>query len=513
MVGMLCVIVATGVWLVVATLLHMPVSTTQATVGGIIGVALVAKGTAAVQWEGVGLIVASWFLSTVLSAALSGGLYALVRHVVLRSDDSYQRAFAALPILVGVTLAINAFFIVYEGPQALAGTPLWLAIVIALGVGVVSGLVTAFGIVPWVRRHVQADLKDAAGDTLLSQPSSATDTASTTGAEAPHVEIEMPRQEGDVDAVEGESTGSAASDSHHEEGTSGLSEPQEDREGVLVDDGNSDSGGGDAAEAGQGPVHVEEPVAEPSEIKGGVAAEDAKDAPGPSSQATPWWSVLTAGMDVDVHRDGEEGGRDAAVADMHAAAEAFEPRTERVFSYLQVVTAMFDSFGHGANDVANSVGPLAAIVSIYETSRVGGQAEVPLWILALGGVGLVVGLATLGHHIIRAIGVRLTKVTPSRGFTIELGAAFVIVVGSRLGLPLSTTQAQVGSTAGVGLCEGRRDAVNWSEIGHVFLGWCLTLLVTGSLSAALFAFAVFSPNLAAGTAAEGLSVPGNATAM
>lgn len=152
-------------------------------------------------------------------------------------------------------------------------------------------------------------------------------------------------------------------------------------------------------------------------------------------------STLTKGLNVDIHSALE---KDELVGDIHKKSEKFDPRTEESFKYLQVFTAICDSFGHGANDVANSIGPFAAIWSIYQHQGIEKKSEVPVWILAMGGIGIVVGLATYGYKIMSAIGIKMCRITASRGFAIELGAAMVIIMGSRLGIPLSTTHCQVG---------------------------------------------------------------------
>lgn len=138
---------------------------------------------------------------------------------------------------------------------------------------------------------------------------------------------------------------------------------------------------------------------------------------------------------------------DATVTAIHEGAEKFGAKTEESFKYVQIFTAICDSWSHGANDIANSVGPFAAIYSIWMSGRVVSKNELGseiYWILTLGAIGIDVGLLVYGHKIIKAIGTKLAKITPSRGFAIELSSAVIIIIGSRLGIPLSTTHCQVG---------------------------------------------------------------------
>jgi sodium-dependent phosphate transporter len=198
--------------------------------------------------------------------------------------------------------------------------------------------------------------------------------------------------------------------------------------------------------------------------------------------------------DVDVHSTGKEV---AVVAEIHENAEEFDETAEAVFRYIQVFTAVCDSFAHGANDVANAMGPFMSIYIIYHNGEVSKKSDTSndsYWILALGGIGMGVGLFIYGYKIIRAIGIKLAKVTPSRGFAIELGAAIVIIIGSYLGIPLSTTHCQVGATVGVGLLEGK-GGVNKRTLGITVLGWVLTLLVAGLGAAMLTAQGVYAPSI------------------
>lgn len=167
--------------------------------------------------------------------------------------------------------------------------------------------------------------------------------------------------------------------------------------------------------------------------------------------------------------------------------------------HAQVLTSCVDSFAHGANDVANAVGPFSAIYAIFKKEELNSKSETEEWILVIGGFGIVLGLSTYGYHIIKAIGVKLTKITPSRGFAIELGSALIIATGSFLGLPLSTTHCQVGATVAVGLLEGAK-GVSWVIVAKSVAGWVFTLVIVGTISAIFMSLGIYSPNLNAGEA-------------
>src|SRR5690554_3378468 len=158
--------------------------------------------------------------------------------------------------------------------------------------------------------------------------------------------------------------------------------------------------------------------------------------------------------------------------DLHVA------RVEKVFRYLQIATACFVAFAHGSNDVANSIGPLAAIVGTFNEGAITAKVPVPTWVLLLGGLGIVIGLATYGYKVIETIGTKITEITPSRGFAAEFGAASTILMGSWLGLPISTTHTVVGAVIGVGFARGMT-ALNLGIIWSIVKSWVYTLPVAG----------------------------------
>jgi len=159
-------------------------------------------------------------------------------------------------------------------------------------------------------------------------------------------------------------------------------------------------------------------------------------------------------------------------------------RTEKAFMVLQVMTACFVAFAHGSNDVANAVGPLAAVFGAVQ-SGVTETVQVPYRVLLIGAVGIVVGLATYGYKIMATIGKKITELTPSRGFSAEFAAATTIVFASKLGLPVSTTHTLVGAVIGVGF--GRSiGAINLRVLRGIFASWFITVPFTALLAAILF---------------------------
>jgi len=172
--------------------------------------------------------------------------------------------------------------------------------------------------------------------------------------------------------------------------------------------------------------------------------------------------------------------------DMNADKESHYTNVEKVFAVLMVVTACCMAFAHGSNDVANAIGPLAAVVSIVDNGgEIVKKSPLVWWILPLGGFGIVAGLAIFGHKVIATIGKGITHLTPSRGFAAELAAACTVVIASGAGLPISTTQTLVGAVLGVGMARGIA-AINLGVVRNIVVSWVITLPVGAGLSILIF---------------------------
>ncbi|XP_023246330.1 sodium-dependent phosphate transporter 2 [Copidosoma floridanum] len=179
--------------------------------------------------------------------------------------------------------------------------------------------------------------------------------------------------------------------------------------------------------------------------------------------------------------DAESGGlRDL---DEAAVMDSEHPDVSKLFAFLQVLTAAFGSFAHGGNDVSNAIGPLIALWAIYAEGSAKQEAETPLTILLYGGLGISAGLWIWGRRVIETLGSDLAKITPTTGFTIEVGAAMTVLLASKAGLPVSTTHCKVGSIVCVGWASQGCQGVSWSLFRNIAGAWLITVPVAGLLSA------------------------------
>jgi phosphate/sulfate permease len=174
----------------------------------------------------------------------------------------------------------------------------------------------------------------------------------------------------------------------------------------------------------------------------------------------------------------------------------YDYEVEQLFTFVQVFTAAVLSFAHGANDVANAIAPVAAILAIYH-GNYGATTDVPLWLLAIGGLGIVLGLALYGYKVMKTIGFKLAAISPSRGSSANLAASLMVSTASYMGLPVSTTQCIVGAIAGVGAAEGLA-SVQWLSLAVVVVMWVIAFFATATFSAGLFALGAYFHSMSSG---------------
>lgn len=165
---------------------------------------------------------------------------------------------------------------------------------------------------------------------------------------------------------------------------------------------------------------------------------------------------------------------------------------EKIFKNLQIMTSCYVALAHGANDVANAIGPLAIVITVI-TSRsltAADQSSIPKFLLALGGIGIALGIGILGHKVMKTIGEKITSLNNSRGFTIDFSTATAVIIASSLGMPISSTHTVVGSVIGVGYARGI-EAVDFGVVKQIFLSWLITVPAAAVTSGLLYKFIIF----------------------
>ena len=388
MLGMLCTLLGAFLWVCIATMFKLPVSTTHAVVGAVIGFALT-ESSNGVDWFGVAKIASSWVISPVFAGCLTAVLYCVIRKFVLRVDPEVglRRAHYYAAGIIGMVSFLISIFAFNKKKSE--GNWKWIGPLISIGIGAFFSALAYFVIVPYLFKRLS------------------------------HEELDL----GDGSTVE------------------------ED---------------------------------EPEVVKGEKAGKGQKTSV--SSEEKPSSSKVLIEERPDVFKSSEK------TRELHSQTEIFDSFVERRFAAIQVLTACFAAFSHGSNDVANVAGPLASIWDLYDTNVVSDEVEMNYYALLLAGIGIVIGLVVWGRKVMETVGHKMTKITPSRGVSVELGVATAVLLASYIGMPVSTTHCAVGSIVAVGLCNKQgMKAVNWSLFGGIFISWIVTLPVAGGFSAGLYA--------------------------
>lgn len=488
MLGMVCALVGSSTWLTIATSIGMPVSTTHCIVGGVIGMGVATLGADGVVWgwegKGVAQIFASWFVAPAIAGAFASIIFLITKYGVLKRSNPLRWGFIMVPMYFGLTSGILTMVIVWKGAPSLNLSKWGTGQVVGCILGVsfsVTALCLLFFIPYLYRLLVKEDWTLRWYHFFLGP---------------------LLFKRGPVpDAPEGVQV-AAIQDYYRGHATRADLEAANIKASTINDmehlkrEKDARANDGEVPARDQDSIYAEKKAVAGADNKS-LGAVEAKD-------AGPWYSpknlgkiiidALLHGVRKDVVAEQSKESRLAGdLQDIHARAAHFDNKTEHLYSFLQVLTAATASFAHGANDVSNAVGPLSTIYLVWHSGAIGKKADVPIWVLAYGGAAIVIGLWTYGYNIMRNLGNRLTLQSPSRGFSMELGAAVTVVMATRLSLPISTTQCIVGATMGVALSNGDVKALNWRMVAWCYAGWIITLPVAGIISGCLMGIIINAP--------------------
>lgn len=489
MLAMGCAEIGSASWLMFATKWGWPVSTTQTIVGALIGVGFASEASISWGWKkgSVSQVAASWGIAPLVAAGFSAIIFGTLKYSVLERADSFKWAMRLIPVYLAMTGAILALFIVVEAPTAPSLEEFGAGKAAGIIIGVFFGclLVAYVFFMPYFKRrliHKDARIKFyhiPLGPLLLREnpplyfPGKG-DEIVVSYYEDAYGEV----QAGQKDAEKKGTTTTAGSIMPTPEIAPQVKPGQiGDDEEKKLDSATS------SPEIKPRKKHLE-----PKERFIDPVRDLSWKNPQKYYGYLKWILLQGVTRDVITHDSPE-------LRAIHARAHRYDDRVEHLWTYCQVVSAMMMSIAHGSNDVANAVGPWAAVYSTYNAGVVETEAPTPIWFLVIAGLLLGLGFWFYGYHIVRALGNKITQMSPTRGFSVELGAAITVLLASRLALPVSTTQCLTGASMGVALMNYDLGAVNWKQLGFIFGGWVLTLPCAGLISGLICLMALNAPHL------------------
>ncbi|KAI2642051.1 putative sodium/phosphate symporter [Xylaria nigripes] len=499
-----CAITVASCWVMWCTRNSTHVSSTYSLISAVAGVGVAVVGADKVQWgwdggQGLGAIFAGLILAPVISGGFGASIFMLIKLVVHVRKNPVPWAVWSSPIFFFIAGTIMTLSIVYKGSPSLkltAKPPGWLAGVI-LGSGAALGLLSAIFFLPFV--HTVVIKKDQTlqwwefikGPLLFRRPYA----AEVEQARVRNYAVVQER-DGHQPTASTESVKDSSNGSNPEEKQMVVNEIEAKTYQELLAQG----------EARHHAVLCEKrgPI--------GWAMRTLRDNPMGAGEIYEFKNLkiffirlpamavagLLYGFYYDIHnaqngiRDTPDGKRMEVV---YAHAEKYPNEVEHLYSFVQVLTACTASFAHGSNDIGNSVGPWAVIYSAWSTGNpLEAEAPVPVWQLAVLGLTLSFGLFTYGFNIMKVMGNKITYHSPSRGTSMELGAAITVLLFSQFKLPVSTSMCITGATIGVGLCNGNIKAINWHRVMLLLTGWILTIPIAGTLGGILMGLFINAPH-------------------
>jgi sodium-dependent phosphate transporter len=528
-----CSSAGAALWVMWCTRNSAHVSSTYSLVSSIAGVGVAAVGASKVQWgwsdgSGLGAIFAGLAMAPFISGCFGAIIFMLIKLTVHKRKNPLPWAVWTSPVFFLIAGTVCTLSIVYKGSPRLGleKKPGWWIACVSVGTGLALCLVSALFFVPYV--HAKVVKRDHTvrwwmmfqGPLLFKRPAP---------PDAEHLQVKVPDYSviqaaapSDSDSMDDDTYAHKKNDSGSGSGSADDIKPAAPVS-VSVSAGDSEKG---AATEG---ALVEYTHAQYQQLL--RDAEERHHANLRKTKGPLGWAMRTLhknrlgagsihethnmiallkrlpamavvallyGTHYDIHtaqvgiHNSPEGRRMARV---YSHAPKYPNEVEHLYSFVQVITACTASFAHGANDVGNAVGVWAGMYAAWSTGKPSAsKAEVPYWQLGVTAAAICIGFITYGYNIMKVMGNKLTYHSPSRGSSMELGAAITILIFSQYKLPVSTSMCITGATVGVGLCNGTFKAVNWKRVGLLFFSWVMTVPIAGLMGGCLMGLAVNTPH-------------------
>jgi sodium-dependent phosphate transporter len=586
MLGYVSALTGCCIWLIVATILNLPVSGTHSIVGATIGMAMVSKGYAIIKWAEVARIVASWFISPIVSGVVSLVLFLVVKKFILTAPSPLKAGLRFLPIIYTVTICVNVGGILEASPSSIGFTGLswWIKLIMVIVLCCAVYFLVWFFLIPFMRKKVEKTLElnrlNKTMENSLEKEKFAPCEQSLEMQIIPEKyyqvcsEFEKKREEdedaklpvhvnnenGLVDlfqAINKPVISNAKGKKLNTISTSSLGNSLPYNEPISPHIAKFLSRNRNRERLTSAPSHTEHSdrdsdldvnltlrgylntVPSPVTFKNLIHHREAKSSVGntfnklfhqdsspeqndisveikdstkivkkgrfnivpgitlnqagspseqeilPSKKDVPnkiSCKTETAEIDVEKCETQINKKQKDSYESVDDISHSDPPEAAKIFSFLQILTAIFGAFAHGGNDVSNSIGPLIGLYLIYKDGKILKETTTPIWILLYGGIGISVGLWVLGRRVIKTIGEDLTKITASSGFVIEIASAMTVLGASLLNIPVSTTHCKVGSVVFTGRVRSK-ESVDWSLFRNIIIAWIVTVPVTGLLAA------------------------------
>ncbi|EED17115.1 sodium/phosphate symporter, putative [Talaromyces stipitatus ATCC 10500] len=515
MLAFTCALAAASSWVMWCTRHSAHVSSTYSLISAVAGVGVATVGASKVQWgwndgKGLGAIFAGLGMAPAISAGFASAIFMLIKLVVLIHKNPVPWAVWTSPFFFLVAATICTLSIVYKGSPNLHlnKKPGWYIAAVTVGTGAGVCLLSAIFFLPFL--HAKVIKKDPSvkwwmfiyGPLLFKRP-------------APEGEFEakVPNyavvQDDDDKTVVGSPDIVAQEAEKFDKADASNTSASERDERHLVTSEVKQLSYKDLVAQSQDKFH-----AKLMQKRGplGWAMRTLRDNPMGPGQIYELHNIkilakripamitcgLLYGLHYDIHaaQTGVAGTPDGQrMQRVYDHAKKYPNEVEHTYSFIQVLTACTASFAHGANDIGNSVGPWAVIYAAWNTgSAAASKAPVPVWQLAVLSGCISIGLITYGYNIMKVMGNKITYHSPSRGCSMEMGAAITVLVFSQYSLPVSTSMCITGATVGVGLCNGTIKAVNWQRVSLLLIAWFATIPIAGTLGGVLMGLFINAPH-------------------